>query len=152
MMASGLGQIRQRKQCSREKENRQHHEVHDQLEALHVLEDRAKRRAQRREHDGDQPMNRNASGNIARVRRPKTGDQTDHEDQRALNHRDSGSAERSADHDFNARHGRDQRFFEEAELAVPKHGDPGEDRGKKNGHADHARARQIADSCRCPAF
>ena len=41
---------------------------------------------------------------------------------------DGGAAERAADHDQKPRHGRDQSFLQEAELAVPDQFDAGKDR------------------------
>ena len=105
-----------------EEEDRHDQEVHDQLKALHVLEDRADGGAQRGEDDGDQHHEDESDRDGEPAVRAEAGDQADDEDEHALNDGDGGAAERAADHDLDARHRRDQRFFQEAELAIPEHG------------------------------
>ena len=79
-------------------------------------------------------MNSNASGSAESVRGPEAGDQADDQHQQALDHRDRRAAERAADHDLQARHRRDERLLQEAELPVPEQADAGEDRREQHRH------------------
>ena len=76
-IAEARRQVGQREERAGQEEDRHDQEVHDQLKALHVLQRRANRRAERREHDAMSAMNSRASGSVADVRRPESGDQAD---------------------------------------------------------------------------
>ena len=94
-------------------------------------------------------MNTNAIGTRQQAVRPEPGNRADDQHQRALQHRDGGAAERPPDHDLDARHRRDQRLLQEAELPIEQQPDAGEDRHEEDRHADDARARGTGGSCRC---
>ena len=58
-------------------------------------------------------------------------------------HGDGGAAEGAADHDQDARHRGDQRFFQETELAVPDHLMPEKMDGEQDRHGDHAGRQEL---------
>src|SRR5215472_12864688 len=138
-----LRQIGQRIESNGKKKDGQDQEIHNELKALHVLQARADGGAKRRKNNGDESHENKGQGNRNQVDRPETGDHADQEDQRPLQHRHRRTAERSANHDANARHRGHQRFFQEPELPVEKQCDSREHRSEKNGHSDHARSYEL---------
>ena len=82
-------------------------------------------------------------GNRQRAGGSEARDETDHEHQRALDHRDGGAAQRAAGHDVEPRHGRYQRFLQKTELPIPQQPDAREDRREQDAHADDARRHEL---------
>src|SRR6185369_6826807 len=75
--------------------------------------------------------------------RPKSGDQTDDQNQKTLDHGDRRAAEGLADHDRNTRNWSDQCLFQKAELPVPQQPDPRKDRCKQYRHTKDARSDEL---------
>ncbi len=92
----------------------------------------------RGEHECDQRHEEQGEGQGGEIAGAEAGGVADQYDDQALRECDGGAAAGAADHDRDARHGRDQGFFQEAELAVPDQFDAGEDGREQDGHADHA--------------
>ena len=133
----------EREQRARQEEDRHHQEVHHQLEALHVLQGRSDRRAQRREHHRDQAITSRPSGTSQMFTGRKPAITQTTRISRPCIIATRGVAERAAGHDLQPRHRRDQRFLEKAELAIPQQADAGEDRREQHRHADHARRDEL---------
>src|ERR1700751_2413564 len=104
-------EIRQWKERSREKEDRQHHEVHDQLEALHVLNDRAERGPERRKYDRDQDHKKKSDGDGHPAMRAKASDNADNQNEAPLDDSDRGAAQSAAHHDLHPRDRGHQRLL-----------------------------------------
>ena len=96
-------------------------------------------------------MKPNAIGMPARLVGRKPGDHADHDHDHALKDGCGRAAQRAADHEQQARCGRYQHFFQEAELAVEHQLDAGKDRGEEDRHADHA-GREELDVVALPRF
>ena len=133
----------ERKECAGEKEDGEDEEVHDELKSLHVLDDGSECGAECREDNRDHEDEDERGGNGEPVLWAKSGDEADDEDECALNDGDGCAAERASEHDLNARHRSDERLFQEAELAVPQHGDAGEDGAEEDGHPDDAGGHEL---------
>ena len=83
-------------------------------------------------------MKPRATGTVARCAGRKPATMQTMITSRPWMHGDRRAAQRPADHDLQARHRRDQRLLQKAELAIPEQAEAGEDRREQHRHADHA--------------
>ena len=91
-----LRQIGQGIKCPREKEDRHHQKVHDQLKSLHVLNDGADGGTQRGEDHGDQHHKEKGQRDREPAMRTEARDEADDKDERPLDDSDGRAAETCA--------------------------------------------------------
>lgn len=133
----------EREERTGEEEERHDDEVHDQLEALEIFEDRGDGCAEGCKKQRDEEHEADRGGEHSPAFRPEAGDEADHKHDHALHDGDRGAAERAADHDVEARDRGDECFLEEPELPVPDDFHAREDAGKENAHGDDTRREEL---------
>src|ERR1700674_1128234 len=139
----GLRQSLHRKQGIGEEEQRHHDEIHDQLETLHIFQNRTNGRANGGEQDGNEKHEHQRDGQERGVIEPEPHEQTNDENGDSLNQGHGGPAQRPAEDNLQARNRRHQRFLQEPELAIPDDFDSGKHRREKNAHGNDSGSEKL---------
>jgi len=138
----GTWQIANRKKRARKEEEWHDDEVHDDLEALHILDLRCDCRSGCCEQRGYEEHYAESSDQLDDIFWTESSDHRNDKNDNALERGYGGSAQCSAEHDMKTWHRSDQRFFEESELPIPYEIDTGEDSGKDDAHRDDTRRQE----------
>ncbi len=112
-------QAADREERSRETENREDDEVHDQLETCHVIHPRRDRDTECGKCDPDQGHETERDEKSHRTLAMEPDKQGEHEDNHALDKRRRRSAGRLPEHDLQAGDRGDKGLFQKPELFVP---------------------------------
>jgi len=135
--------LAERKQCSRQEEQRQHQEIHDQRESLEIGHDARYHCAQRGEEHRDQHHIDHEQRQLRNRVRPESQGQTHHDHDASLHQCHGCPARGTSEHDEPSRHRCDQGFLDKSELLVPDQLDAREHGTEQDPHADDTRGEKL---------
>src|SRR5438128_9818909 len=110
---------------------------------MNMLELRSDRDAEAGKNDGRHYHKNQSKRQCEPIYGAKPCDQTDDENEQALERCDGRSAERFADHHGDSRHRGDECFFQKSELTIPQKSDTRKNGRKEHRHSDHTGSDEL---------